>query len=285
MDEKEIKPKVVETLAEDMARVIGEDRQGLIKKIIHGEEENEKQKQELSPESRKNKAYMFLSLVLILLGLGTLVYFYLQRDVSIVTVDQPFVPFIFSDKSTTLEIKDLTKDQIAYAVLNEFNTAKVRDGGVDAVYFSQDKKPIGLRKFITFIEGNFIPGSNTVFVDDNFLMGEVKNAPPLGSDFFMILKMRNPADIFGSLRSWENKMYFDLHGFIGRDISPETSYLLTKNFEDGVIENKNARILYDEKHNPVLLYVFATDNYVILSDTESAAREIMLRLAASQIKK
>ena len=36
-----IKPKIVETYAEDMAKVIEDDRGGLIKKIIHSEEEHE----------------------------------------------------------------------------------------------------------------------------------------------------------------------------------------------------------------------------------------------------
>ena len=46
---------VVETYAEDMAKVIEDDKSGLVKKIIHGAEEHEIEKINLSPESKKNK--------------------------------------------------------------------------------------------------------------------------------------------------------------------------------------------------------------------------------------
>ena len=93
-------------------------------------------------------------------------------------------------------------------------------------------------------------------------------------------------------------MFSDLHGFFGVDISPETSYLLTKNFEDGIVGNKNARILYrtseeGEGSAPsslptankiVMMYVFADDTSVVIANTDKAAREIMLRLAGSDTK-
>ena len=101
----------------------------------------------------------------------------------------------------------------------------------------------------------------------------------------MLLKMRSIPDIFEILRAWESKMFFDLHGFLGINISPETKYLLTANFEDGIVENKNARILYDLDRKIVIMYVFAEDNSVIITENNAAVREIILRLASSQIKK
>lgn len=163
---------------------------------------------------------------------------------------------------------------------------------MEGIYLTEDKTILGLRKFIALTRGNFIPGDNTLFVNDNFLLGIVNDqdksavAPAMvGKDFFILLKVRSTADIFDALRAWENKMFFDLHGFFGVDISSETNYLLTKNFEDGVVENKNARILYDTDGKIVMMYVFANDNSVVITNTEGAAGEIMLRLGSSQIKK
>jgi hypothetical protein len=119
-------------------------------------------------------------------------------------------------------------------------------------------------------------------VNNNFLLGAVNGDT---KDFFILLKMRSISDIFDSLRAWENKMFYDLHGFFGIDVSLQTNYLLTANFQDGIIGNKNARILYDKNNKIVMMYIFADDNSVIITNTENAAQEIMLRLAASQIKK
>ena len=48
------KSRVIETYAEDMAQVLENDKGGLIKKIIHEEEEHEAEKRNLSPQSKKN---------------------------------------------------------------------------------------------------------------------------------------------------------------------------------------------------------------------------------------
>ena len=79
-------------------------------------------------------------------------------------------------------------------------------------------------------------------------------------------------------------MLSDLAPFLSVNISRETNYLFTKDFEDGIVNNKNARILYDKNKKAVLMYIFADDNSVIITDTENAAREIMLRLASSKKK-
>ena len=58
--EKKIENKIVETYADDMAKVLESDTGGLVKKIIHGEEEHEAEKRNFSPESQRNKIFMAL---------------------------------------------------------------------------------------------------------------------------------------------------------------------------------------------------------------------------------
>ncbi len=280
--EKEINYKIVQTYAEDMARVIQDDKAGLVKKIIHGEEEHEKEKKNLSPESAKNRFYMLVGLLFIVLGLGTLFFFFGKKEAPTIPVEEQFVPLIFNDASTSIEVDDFTKEKISQAVANAVSGTGVKEGGVEGIYLVQNKKDIGLREFITLIKGNFTAPSSRLLVDDNFLMGAV-NAET--KDFFILLKTRSLTDIFDAMRAWENKMFFDLQGFFGINLSAENKYLLTADFEDAVIENKNARILYDKDEKIVMLYIFADDNSVVVTNTIAAVREIMTRLAASQIKK
>lgn len=286
MLENKIKSKIVETYAEDMARVIEDDREGLIKKIIHGEEEHEKEKMELSPESKKNRALMLASLVCVITALALFSFLFLNRNkINTVPVAKQFIPIIFNDKSVFLEIKDLKKDEIATTVFKEVMTTEVKNGGVEGIYLSFDKKIVSLREFLTLLKSSFFPTEDN-FINDHFLMGVVKGET---NDFFILLQIRDFIDVFDSLRIWENKMFFDLHGFFGVNISTETNYLLTKEFQNGVVENKNARILYtqgeDQEKKIVMMYIFADDTSIIITNTENAVREIILRLAASQIKK
>jgi hypothetical protein len=287
MEENNTQNKIVETYAGDMAEVIEGDKGDLVKKIIHGEEEHEEERKNLSPESQKNRLFMFIGILLIVLALATLSFFIFNKDADTVPVEKQFIPIIFTDQSTQLEISGLKKDEMAQMVFNEVNATKVKMGGVEGIYLTENTKPVGLRRFISLINGSFVLGDDTTFVNDNFLMGAMNNSAgpafaeaSAGKDFFMLLKVRSTADIFDSLRAWESKMFSDLHGFLGISISSDTNYLLTKNFEDGIVENKNARILYDNNGGIVLMYIFADDNSVIITGSEPAAHEIISRLAS-----
>ena len=277
-----VKNKNVKTYAEDMAKVIESGERGIIKKIIHEQEEPEAEKKNLSPESKKNKLFMLVSVALVVLAFLTIISIIVFRQkIFTVAVAPQFVPIIFTDQNKFLEIGGLNKDKIIQTVLNEMNTAKVKVGGIEGIYFTNDKNPVLLREFVKLIGGSFVPGQ-TIFVSDNYLLGVVNNK---AKDLFILLKVRSFADIFDGMKAWENKMFYDLHGFFGIGITSETNYLLTKNFEDGIVENKNARILYDNEGKIILMYVFADDTSVVITDTQETVHEIMLRLASGQIKK
>jgi hypothetical protein len=179
----------------------------------------------------------------------------------------------------------MNKDAITRAILSEI-AASVNTAGVEGIYPTENKQTIGLRRFITLLNGSFVPGDNPLLVSDNFLLGAVNSGASTSSSsgpgFFILLKVRSTADIFDALRAWEPNMLTDLHGFLGININSDTNYLFTKDFEDGIVENKNARMLDDKNNKLVLMYIFADDNSVVITDSESAAHEVLLRLAGSQ---
>jgi len=278
---------LVETDAEDMAGVIGSDAGGIVKKIIQGEEEKEMEKRNLSPESKKNKIFLYVGVVFWIVALILASFLLFRKNTNTIAVQQQFVPLIFNDQITPLEISGLKKDDITQAVLNEINNTKVKPLGLEGIYLTENKQNIGLRRFLTLIDSHLTLDSNTTFISDNFLLGVVKNQANddtnSGTGFFMLIKVRSATDIFDSLRAWEPNMLNDLHGFLGMSANSTNNYLFTKNFEDGIIDNKNARILYDQNGNIVLMYIFADDNSVVVTDSQNAAQEIMLRLASAQI--
>ena len=274
---------VTETYAEDMAKAIERNEGGMIKKIIEEQEEHEAVKKNISPESKRNKLFMSISIVLIFSAFIVLAFLInLKNQISTVSVMPKIAPVIFIDKIEYKEIAGLTKDQTIQTILNEIKTTQIKKGGVEGVYLTENKKIIGLRRFLTLLKMNLDISQNT-FVSDNFLMGIFNGGE--GKDLFILLKTRSFVDIFPDLKSWENKMFSDLHGFFGVDINIDTNYLLTKDFEDGVANNKNARILYDKDGKIVLEYVFANDTSLIITNSDRAVQEVMLRLVSGQIKK
>jgi hypothetical protein len=126
-------------------------------------------------------------------------------------------------------------------------------------------------------------------INNNFLLGAFKTglssvSPNIG-DPFILLKVTSFPDVFPLMRIWENKMLYDFYEFFGVKITPTTNYLFTKNWEDGIVSNKNARILRDNDGKIILMYVFINDSSIIITNSELATREVILRINSSQIKK
>jgi len=289
MEDNKLKTKNVETYTADMVKALEGDKGGLIKKIIHEEEEHEALKKNLSPNSRKNRVFMFISVVLIILALGALIFLtFFNGKVDTVSVIPQSASIIFVDQTDFKAVDGLTKDQMINALSGQINNTKIKIGGINAIYLTENNKVIGFKEFIRLMEGNLTADQLSLF-DDSFLLGAFKSglnpiSPDVG-DPFILLKVRSFSDIFPVMQSWENKILYDLSGLFGVSISPDTNYLFTKGFEDGIVANKNARILYDNNGNIVLMYVFADDNSVIVTNSELATQEIILRLNSSKIKK
>lgn len=280
-NEKEIKNANVETFATDMAEVIENDREGLVKKIIHEQEMREKEKADMSPDSTKNKTFMLISIALIFISVVVLVYFLTAPKVKTVEVEPEFKSLIFNDKSVFLDVDDLSKDQIVNKIVNEIKGSLLKNGEVEGIYFTESKKIIGLREFLNLIYSK-VAMPDIDFVSDNFMAGYVEGE---SKDPFILIKARSLSDVFPTMTGWEEKMFYDLHSFFNVTINKDNNYLFNKSFEDGVVYNKNARILYDNDGKIVFMYVYADDSSVLITSTANAATEVVNRLLSSKIKK
>jgi len=279
--ENKTQGKVMKTYAEDMADVIENDQSGLVKKIIHEQEMRELEKKNVSPVSQINKVYIFLSFIFLTGALLTFVFLLVREERSSVIVEPQFIPLFFNDKSVFLEVSDLPKEKIIESVLTEVKNTSVKSGGIESIYITKNKQIMGLRSFLGLMKSNLVLPDATL-VNENFMTGVFKGDE---NGFFLLLKMRSFQDIFDNLKKWESKMFYDMHAFFGFPINTSTNYLLTKNFEDGIIKNKNARILYDQDGKIVMMYVFVDENSLAIANKIEVINELVTRLSSSQIKK
>jgi hypothetical protein len=281
-EEEKIKNIEVETYASDMANVIGSNQDGVVKKVIEEQEKRDTEVQKISPERKRNTLLFTISAVLVVLAVVAIVLVFLfRKEILMVEVKPQYVPIIFTDQTEFQEISELKKEAIVRIVLDKINTIEIKTGGIEGIYFKENQKILGLRRFLELIEAN-LDQSKIDFVSDNFLIGiankETKN-------LFFLIKMRSIVDIFDVMRTWENKMFFDLHQFFGVELNTDTKYLLEKSFEDGVVQNKNARILRDNNGTIIMMYVFAEEDSLIITNSEKTAEELILRLASGRVKK
>ncbi|MCF7833971.1 MAG: hypothetical protein K9L98_01545 [Candidatus Pacebacteria bacterium] len=281
------KPKLknIETFTDDMVRVLEHEKGGLIKKIIHEEEERDLQKKNLSPESTKNKIFMLIGLFLIIGATGAVfASVFLKENVFTAIVDTQFTPIIFTDKTTFLEIDNLpTKNEVATLFYNQISNTDVKIGGMEGVYFSEGKNVLSSRMFLEKINSSYpLEGINVL--KTGFLMGVFKTKENTKHPF-ILLKARSFTDVFPKMLIWEKSLFADMSNFFGTEITNENIYLTVKPFEDKFIVNKNARILYDKDGNIAMMYVFSSNDSVVITDNIDTAREIILRLLSGKIKK
>ncbi len=274
----------VETFTDDMVKVIEDSQGGLIKKIIEEQEKHEVEKVNFSPESKRNRTFVFVSLILILISVSLLAFLFFRERGAVIPIQNTPVrvsSIIYTDKVKLEAVDGLNKDQIVEKIQDEVNQSDLTTGEVERIYPAENAKIIGLRRFVTLLQSTFLAGDlNTA--NDDFILGLVNSDK---KELFILLRTRSFVDIFPALKAWENKMFYDLHSLLGIELNSTNGALLTRNFEDGFVENKNARIIYDDSGNIVLMVVFADDRSVIISSSRNAVHEVMLRLASSQIKK
>ncbi|MCE9585409.1 hypothetical protein K8Q94_02185 [Candidatus Nomurabacteria bacterium] len=295
-ENKNLSPKVsavkgIKTFSQDMAKAIESNDGGTIKKIIQEQEEKENQNINSSPESQRNKLFMLFSVILIFLALFLVIFLlFFRNSIFTVNVITPAIPAIFTDQKEYLEIGGLEKEQISSVIFNKVKNNDLKAGGLESLYLTENKKPIGFKRLNILLKSG-ISANLLNMTGDGFLLGfsnqNIVALPnlPENKNLFILLKVKSFTDVFPEFRIWENKMFYDLHGFFGMDINADTNYLLTKNFEDGFMANKNARILRDKDGRIVLAYVFIDDQDILISNDINTVHEIVLRLLSSQIRK
>ena len=281
--EKEVENKslnksapVVETFSDDILKMAESGEAGVIRGIIKGEENKELEKINSSPTSKKNEILIALSILFILLAIGSIVgFYYLTNKKQTVEIAPKFKPLIYTESYKLLEIKNLTKDKVVESILGEIQNSKKEESAIKTYYFTENDKTISLERFLSIFEVN-INNETILSFYPSFLLGTFQKEK---SYVFILLKSDTTASVFDGMKLWENKMFFDLHDLFGIELNKDTNYLATKNFTDGIIENKNARILYDKEGHIVLAYVFLNNTSIALVDNIIPVKELLFRLS------
>lgn len=288
--ENKIKNNSVKTYTEDMTKALEGDKGSLIRKIIEEEEKHEDKNRYIYLKSKRNRIFMFSSILFIFLSIGILVFsMFLKKEDNLVSIASQYKSLIFTDKTDFMSLDGLSKEKIEEAVYFRTINTEVKKGGIEALYLTENKQVIGLRRLANLLKIE-IPEEYTNIIKDNILIGVMNNGTDLSSGldkkgFFTILSVNSLSDAFQFFKAWERKMLYDFYGFLGLELSSDTNYLFTKDFEDGIVNNKNARILKDLNGSIILMYVFIDDEHIVLANSEETVGEIILRFASSKIKK
>lgn len=95
----------------------------------------------------------------------------------------------------------------------------------------------------------------------------------------LILKVKSYENAFASMINWENKIGLDFSSIFKLEGVPEQS---DTSFYDKELENKDVRILNDLLRNPIFMYSFINQKYLIITTGEDALKEIFRRFSLPQ---
>ncbi|MFM7088800.1 MAG: hypothetical protein ACKOW9_04720 [Candidatus Paceibacterota bacterium] len=274
------KTKVVHTFSDDMVGALGENQSGSLRSLIEAEEAREKEREALSPNTPENKMFIIISTLLLIFSFAGLVYVVWQRGDEVTTRESQVRSLIFVDRTQFLPIDNQNTEKSISTLRSAMALSTVKQGGIEAYYLTRAKKVLGLDTFAAITLGS--APKDILDLTDNFLIGSArlsKNEP------FILLRVRSFQDVFPEMILWEDKLFYDVHDLFGMPLGKENNYLLNKKFEDGFVQNKNARILYRDNGIPALMYIYADDTSVIITSSEQAASEVMRRLSTGNIRK
>ncbi len=276
--------KQVEEVKENTAglttiRTLKADQENLIKTqnlslvgIAIKEEERRRQRQENSSlSSGKNLTVIAISLVLILLGtgIGTYIYFfyYSATPIGILPGRNSVVlpSLIFSDTTKTLNVTNITSDDLSNRIKNEVrNPPDLRLGAVENYVFTKKgtnglSTPINSNDFFNII-GATPPDGFLRTLGPGYMFGILSSAENAG---FIVVKTDTYDKAWAGLLEWDSKtMAQDLYQTL-TSLKPDPA-LYAKPFEDLLVKNIDTRILKDAEGTIRIVYGILDDSKTII---------------------
>jgi len=101
---------------------------------------------------------------------------------------------------------------------------------------------------------------------------------------FIIFKIKDYNQAYASMLAWESLLLNDMFVLFDTDVAGQRSVLFEKPWKDIILDNKDARILYDKDGKDILFYIFTSKDTLLITDSKQAIKEISARLLAKETK-
>ena len=256
---------------------------------MHGQINTEQQSEEIKEESdySKNKIIVFVSLILMIAGIVAIsaVYFINSKNVASVTPVQELPSLITTEYKDELSASAMAKNKFASTLSVRLNETQIPVNNLYNTYItigtSSDRRLATSAEFIALMDFKMPDIIKRTLLPD-FMAGMYsfgKNLP------FVILKTSSFENSYAGMLGWETdlqkdfQILFRLPGYEkAGGILDQLTPMVAKKFEDGVIVNKDVRILRDDNGNMILLYGIVDKETIIITVNDTAFKEIITRL-------
>lgn len=284
MDKEESPLKQIRTFQGDVAEALEKQKESLVS--IQRAEQIKKGGAVafVSPEiSEKKKQFFYLLLgTFFFLALGGIGAYYAYNAFILKTavpeVNIPENRFISTNTETVLNLTDLSRESLITSLSD--STLGVGAGELKHVVLNtasgEETKLLSTGDFLAGLESR-APGNLVRALSPLFMYGA------LGENVFLIMKVDSFENAFSGMLNWERNLSKDLGPlFSTREILigiPED-----EGFSDITDRNEDVRALLSDGV-PVLLYAFADNETLVITDSIDALRTLLDRLTQEKLSR
>jgi hypothetical protein len=243
--------------------------------------------QNASNNNLKSKIIISLSLILILAGIVGISAFYFinKKSPTLVVKTQELTSLITTEYKDELNVDTVIKNRFINVLSSKLNDIQIPINTLYNTYVttgsSTTRRLITASEFISLMKFQISDTMKRTLLP-RFMVGMYsfdRNLP------FVILKTSSFENTYSGMLSWESYLQkdfreiFRLSGYgnsigIINDLTPTD----IKKFEDGVVLNKDVRILRDDNRNIILLYGIIDKETIIITVNDFVFKEIINRL-------
>ncbi len=284
--------KTIHTYASDMTEAIRDNEASVIKIALA--EKDKRERDEIyknakgTPLSRTVLTIGGIVLIFVAIGIS---YFLFKKNnnissapTNIVTEVSTIVPYDekvdvdVTNISSQFDFSDIIKKEVA-------NTTKA--GTIKVILPEQNiagvTQYVSLSDFLGIMKTS-MPDSLERNLGDAYMIGSYTDTSDSRAHLFLVFAVKDYNQAYASMLSWEKTMLNDLFALFRVDVSGDRSALFEKSWADILVDNKDARILYDNLGNDILYYIFPDKNTLIITDNQETIKELTARLLVKNTK-
>jgi hypothetical protein len=290
----------IKTYSSDMAEAVRQN-QGSVIKIALAEQNKREQENINKRASVTNKSKVFLVIGGVILIIGAIAgsYYLLQKNntTNVQTPKTTVESIISSDINSFISTDKATNKTDLINLLDSEKSKQEKSGSIKSIFLTKQKDgQTALLPFNEFLSLADFTAPNALIrsLSDSYMIGIYTQNDSIAdassdsnknkSNLFFIFKTKDYNNTYAGMLTWEKTMLDDMFPIFHIDVSGDNSQIFEKSFQDIIIENKDARVLYDTKGNPILFYLFTDKNNLVISDNEEAIKEVIARLITQNAK-
>ena len=296
MDENELQKnsdsniKTIHTYTSDMADAIRENETSVIKIALAEKEKREREEiYKQAAGTKTSKFFLFLGGTILILGAIAGSYFLYKKSSTAPTSSGPVMKdverFISYDDKSYVDVTENKNQNDLFNSLKGDLEKGGKEGSIKEIFLTQKVNNINQLLSLDGLMSLANIGAPAPLVrtlDEEYMVGTYTKAEK--PHLFLIFKIKDYNQSYAAMLEWEKTMLRDMFVLFNIDVSADSETLFEKPWRDIIINNKDARILYDKEGKEMLYYIFPNKTTFIITDNQDAIKEISLRLLAKTTK-